>query len=227
MFNNWYRNYGKRIFDLILVTSAMVTLAPLLALIALLVRFKLGTPILFRQQRPGRFGHPFPILKFRTMTDARDSEGNLLPDPERLTQFGGFLRRVSLDELPALINVLKGEMSLVGPRPLLIRYLDRYSPEQMRRHEVLPGITGWAQVNGRNCLDWEDRFTLDVWYVDNLSLWQDLKILTLTVLRVLSSSGIIEEGDLVDFWGTKGIPSDGRLAYPAEQDETYLLDQNP
>jgi lipopolysaccharide/colanic/teichoic acid biosynthesis glycosyltransferase len=154
----------------------------------------MGLPILFRQQRPGLHGKPFTLLKFRTMTDARDAQGNLLPDAERLTPFGSFLRRTSLDELPAFFNVLRGDMSLMGPRPLLMAYLDRYTPEQARRHEVRPGITGWAQVNGRNAITWEQKFVLDVWYVDNWSLWLDLKILFLTGWKVLRREGISQEG---------------------------------
>jgi lipopolysaccharide/colanic/teichoic acid biosynthesis glycosyltransferase len=224
MFSNWYRRFGKRLFDLALVVPALLLLAPVMALVALLVRLNLGAPVLFRQQRPGLYGHPFTILKFRTMANTRNSQGRLLSDVDRLTPFGRFLRSTSLDELPALINVLKGNMSLVGPRPLLIRYLDRYTPEQARRHEILPGITGWAQVNGRNTLNWDERLAMDVWYVDNRSMWLDLKIVALTCLRVLSRNGMIEEGDLVDFWGTQGPPPDGLLAYPAEQDETHLLE---
>ena len=172
----------------------IILAAPLLLLVALLVRVKLGTPILFRQQRPGLHGVPFTLLKFRTMTNQRDVAGKLLPDDERLTRFGRWLRSTSLDELPELINVLRGEMSLVGPRPLLMRYLDRYTSEQARRHEVRPGITGWVQVNGRNALSWEEKFKLDVWYVDNLSLWLDLKIIRLTIWKVLRREGISQTG---------------------------------
>ena len=165
-----------------------------MGLLALGVRSILGSPVLFRQQRPGKDGRPFTLFKFRTMTDARDGEGRLLPDAERLTAFGTFLRGTSLDELPELFNVLKGEMSLVGPRPLLMQYLPRYTPEQMRRHAVLPGITGWAQVNGRNALTWEQKFALDVWYVDHRSLGLDLKILVLTVVKALKREGISQAG---------------------------------
>jgi sugar transferase EpsL len=189
-----YRTFGKRLLDLALTIPALILLSPVLGLAALLVRLKLGAPILFRQQRPGLLGQPFTILKFRTMADARDAQGNLLPDEDRLTPLGQFLRSTSLDELPELINVLKGEVSLVGPRPLLIRYLDRYSPEQMRRHEVKPGITGWAQVNGRNALTWERKFELDVWYVDHQSLWLDLKIIALTGQKIIIREGITFEG---------------------------------
>ncbi|HEV7868778.1 MAG TPA: sugar transferase, partial [Chthoniobacteraceae bacterium] len=184
----------KRSFDLILSTAALVFLAPLLALIAVLVGLKLGTPVVFRQQRPGLHGAPFTIYKFRTMTGARDATGRLLPDAERLTRFGKFLRSTSLDELPELINVLRGEMSLVGPRPLLMEYLPLYSPEQKRRHDLLPGITGWAQINGRNAASWPRKFALDVWYVDHQSLWLDVKILAMTVWKVLRRDGINQPG---------------------------------
>ncbi len=167
---------------------------PLLAAAALAVRLRLGHPILFRQRRPGLHGEPFTILKFRTMTDACDAGGNLRPDAQRLTTLGRLLRATSLDELPELLNVLKGEMSLVGPRPLLIEYLPRYTVEQARRHEVRPGITGWAQVNGRNALSWEQKFALDVWYVNHCSLWIDLRILWLTAVGVLKRKGISAEG---------------------------------
>jgi lipopolysaccharide/colanic/teichoic acid biosynthesis glycosyltransferase len=158
------------------------------------VRLKLGTPVFFRQQRPGLHGKPFRMVKFRTMTDARDAQGNLLPDAERLTRFGKFLRSSGLDELPELWNVVKGDMSLVGPRPLLMQYLDRYTPEQARRHEVRPGVTGWAQVNGRNAISWEQKFAYDLWYVDNLSFWLDLKILWLTVRKIIVREGISQAG---------------------------------
>lgn len=157
---------------------------------AILVRYKLGSPILFKQQRPGLHGKPFYLYKFRTMTDERDENGKLLPDHLRLTSFGKFLRKYSLDELPQLFNVLKGDISLVGPRPLLMEYLELYTPEQARRHEVKPGITGWAQVNGRNAISWEEKFKLDVWYVDNRTFWLDIKILFLTVIKVLKKEGI-------------------------------------
>ena len=162
--------------------------------LALLVRLKLGAPVLFRQQRPGLHGKPFTLYKFRTMIGARDADGNLLPDAERLTSFGRFLRSSSLDELPELFNVLKGEMSLVGPRPLLMEYLPLYSEEQMRRHEARPGITGWAQINGRNALTWEDKFKLDVWYVDHRSLWLDIRIIVLTIWKILKREGISQPG---------------------------------
>jgi sugar transferase EpsL len=189
-----YRRHLKRVFDLCVASTALVALAPLLLILAALVRIRLGAPVIFRQQRPGLHGRPFTMLKFRSMTDARDAEGNLLPDEQRLTPFGRFLRSSSLDELPELINVIRGDMSLVGPRPLLMEYLDRYTPEQMRRHEVRPGITGWAQVNGRNAISWDQKFVLDVWYVDHLSFWLDLRILALTVLRVAQRDGISQRG---------------------------------
>ncbi len=185
---------SKRLLDLCLTCFALILLSPLLLLIALLVRIGLGSPILFKQQRPGYLGRPFFIYKFRTMTDERDAQGHLLPDAERLTRLGRFLRSTSLDELPELFNVLRGEMSLVGPRPLLMQYLERYSPEQARRHEVLPGVTGWAQINGRNALSWEDKFRLDVWYVDHWSFWLDIKILFLTLVKVLRREGISQPG---------------------------------
>ena len=189
-----YRRLDKRLLDLVLLVPAFVLLGPAMIAVAFLVRFKLGSPMLFRQRRPGLHGKPFVILKFRTMTDTRDAQGNLLPDSDRLTSFGRLLRRTSLDELPELFNVLKGEMSLVGPRPLLVQYLERYTPEQMRRHEVRPGITGWAQVNGRNALTWEHKFALDVWYVDNLSPWLDCKILFLTLWKLITREGISHPG---------------------------------
>lgn len=189
-----YASIGKRALDLVLVILALAVISPVLLLVAILIWRKLGNPILFRQRRPGLHGKPFTLLKFRTMTDERDADGNLLPDEKRLTRFGQFLRRTSLDELPELFNVLRGDMSLVGPRPLLMQYLDRYTPEQARRHEVRPGITGWAQINGRNAISWQEKFELDVWYVDHLSLWIDLKILVLTVWKVLRREGISQDG---------------------------------
>lgn len=191
---NFYTRFGKRLFDLALSLAALLLLCPVLAALALLVRVQLGAPVLFRQTRPGLRGKLFTLYKFRTMTGARDAQGNLLPDAERLTRFGRFLRSTSLDELPELFNVLKGEMSLVGPRPLLTQYLERYTPEQMRRHAVLPGITGWAQVNGRNALSWEQKFALDVWYVDHQSIRLDLKILLLTVWKIIKREGIHQPG---------------------------------
>jgi len=189
-----YQRCGKRFLDIILVVPALIVLGPVLGILILLVRFKLGSPVLFRQIRPGLNAQPFEILKFRTMTEAKDSSGELIPDTERLTDFSRFLRNSSMDELAEVINVLKGEMSLVGPRPLLIKYLDRYTPEQARRHEVKPGITGWAQVNGRNALTWEERFKLDVWYVDHVSFWLDVKILAMTAWKVIKREGINQPG---------------------------------
>ncbi len=174
---------------------ALVVLSPVILLVALVVRWKLGSPVIFAQWRPGMHGRPFRMLKFRTMRDANDAAGNPLPDSERLVPIGKFLRSTSLDELPGLWNVFEGTMSLVGPRPLLIQYLPLYTPEQARRHEVRPGITGWAQVNGRNSLDWESKFALDQWYVDNQSMLLDIKILLLTVRRVIQRDGISAEGE--------------------------------
>jgi sugar transferase EpsL len=189
-----YPALGKRILDLVVTVPLLVLASPLLAGAAILVRLRLGPPILFRQRRPGLRGRPFTLLKFRTMNDKCDALGALLPDAERLTPFGRALRSTSLDELPQLFNVLRGEMSLVGPRPLLMQYLERYSGDQMRRHAVRPGITGWAQVNGRNALTWEQKFAFDAWYVDHVSLALDLKIMTLTVWRFLTRQGINEPG---------------------------------
>jgi sugar transferase EpsL len=189
-----YNTLGKQSLDMILAALAVVFLSPLLVLLAVLIGVTIGTPMLFRQHRPGLHGKPFSAYKFRTMTNAHDDQGNLLPDEERLTSLGKFLRSTSLDELPAIFNVLKGEMSLVGPRPLLMRYLDRYTPQQARRHEVKPGITGWAQVNGRNAITWEQKFALDVWYVDHRSLWLDLKIIALTIWKILKREGINQPG---------------------------------
>jgi lipopolysaccharide/colanic/teichoic acid biosynthesis glycosyltransferase len=185
----------KRCFDFIVALCGLVLLSLPLLLLVILVRSKLGSPVFFCQTRPGRDGRPFRMLKFRTMTDARCTDGQLLPDAERLTSFGRFLRASSLDELPELWNVLKGDMSLVGPRPLLMEYLPLYTPEQARRHEVRPGITGWAQVNGRNALSWEAKFQLDVWYVDHRTLWLDIRILWLTVKKVLVREGISATGE--------------------------------
>jgi lipopolysaccharide/colanic/teichoic acid biosynthesis glycosyltransferase len=188
----------------------MLVASPLLLIIAILVRVKLGGPVLFRQVRPGFGGRPFTLLKFRTMRDLRNRGGILLPDEARLSSFGRFLRRMSLDELPELFNVLKGDMSLVGPRPLLMQYMDRYTSEQARRHEVEPGITGWAQVNGRNAITWEEKFALDFWYVDNQSLLLDLKILAMTAWKVLKREGISAQGEatMPEFMGT--IPTSGK-----------------
>ncbi|WP_428144135.1 sugar transferase, partial [Bradyrhizobium sp.] len=185
----------KRAFDLVVSISLLALFAPLILIVALLVRIKLGSPVLFRQQRPGLHAQPFEMLKFRTMTDVRAADGTLLADAERLPAFGRFLRTSSLDEMPGLINVVKGEMSLVGPRPLLMQYVPLYDDFQARRHEVRPGITGWAQVNGRNALSWDEKFAHDVWYVDNRSLWLDLKILLLTALKVVRRDGISAAGE--------------------------------
>ena len=189
-----YRNYFKRLLDFVTALGACIIFSPLLLIIAFMVRWRLGSPILFRQRRPGFLGQPFTILKFRTMTTKKNDQDDLLPDSERLTSFGQFLRKTSLDELPEMLNVLKGEMSLVGPRPLLMSYLDLYTSEQMHRHDTLPGITGWAQVNGRNNLSWEDKFALDIWYVDNLSLRLDLEILLQTVRQMIKREGINQPG---------------------------------
>jgi sugar transferase EpsL len=194
----------KRLLDIAVAATGLALVAPVLAVLALAVRLKLGRPILFRQRRPGLHGRPFEMYKLRTMLDRQDAQGRLLPDEERLTPFGRFLRSTSLDELPELLNVLRGEMSLVGPRPLLMEYLARYTPEQARRHEVKPGITGWAQINGRNAIGWEERFALDVWYVDHWSLALDLKILFRTVGKVLRRDGISAESHatMPEFMGT-------------------------
>lgn len=190
----FYRKVGKRALDFLAALFLLALFSPLLLLLAILVRIKLGSPVLFKQQRPGQSGKPFWILKFRTMLNAQNANGNPLPDSERLTGFGRKLRSSSLDELPEFINVLRGDMSLVGPRPLLMSYLARYSPEQARRHEVLPGITGWAQVNGRNSLSWDEKFRLDLEYVDGLSPWLDLKILWITMAAVTRRKGVSAEG---------------------------------
>lgn len=185
----------KRLFDIIASTAALLLLSPVLLCVAIMVATKMGRPIFFRQQRPGLNEKPFFMLKFRTMLNANDAAGQALADAQRLTPFGRWLRSTSLDELPELWNVLKGELSLVGPRPLLMEYLPRYNTAQRRRHEVRPGLTGWAQVNGRNAVDWDERFQLDVWYVDNRSFWLDLKILAMTVALVLTRKGVSAEGE--------------------------------
>jgi sugar transferase EpsL len=203
--NTFYARYGKRLFDLLLTIPGFVAISPLLGIIALLVRLQLGSPVLFRQVRPGLHGKPFTIYKFRTITDARDKNGNLFPDAHRLTKLGRFLRSTSLDELPELLNVTKGDMSLVGPRPLLMQYLDRYTSEQARRHEAKPGLIGWAQMNGRNAITWEEKFQLDVWYVDHCSVWMDLRIILLTLLKVVRREGIAAEGaaTMPEFMGSR------------------------
>jgi sugar transferase EpsL len=186
----------KRAIDVTLSLLLLIFLLPLLGLIALVVRFTIGTPILFHQQRPGLHGKPISVYKFRTMTDARDAEGNLLPDADRLTAFGRFLRSTSFDEVPELITVLRGEMSLVGPRPLLPEYLPYYTGDAYHRHDVLPGLTGWAQINGRNAISWEEKFALDVWYINNWSPWLDMKIIALTVWRIIRREGIAQPGQV-------------------------------
>lgn len=195
----------KRILDVLLSALAILVLSPVLAIVAWKIRRKLGSPVLFCQVRPGKDGKPFEMIKFRTMLDAVDANGNQLPDAERMTPVGSFLRSSSLDELPGLWNVLKGDMSLVGPRPLLMEYLPLYSAEQNRRHDVRPGLSGWAQVNGRNAISWEQKFNLDIWYVDNQSLWLDLKILFLTVKKVVVRDGISGDGEVTmsKFTGSK------------------------
>jgi len=186
--------FSKRLFDFTFALLALMILSPIILATAILVRVFLGTPILFKQQRPGYRGHPFFIYKFRSMTNRLTRNGSLLSDAERLPRFGHLLRSLSLDELPELFNILRGEMSFVGPRPLLMEYLPLYSPEQARRHDVVPGLTGWAQVNGRNAVDWPTRFKMDVWYVDNWSFWLDIRIIFLTVWKVISREGVSQEG---------------------------------
>jgi sugar transferase EpsL len=197
---------SKRALDLTLTLAGLPVLLPVMGVLTLLVRVVHGKPVLFKQERPGYCAQLFSVFKFRTMTDAHDKQGNLLPDGERLTGLGRFLRSYSLDELPELFNVLAGQMSWVGPRPLFKHYLERYSPEQARRHEVLPGITGWAQINGRNALSWEEKFKLDVWYVDNWSLMLDIKILLITIGKVLRREGISQPGHATaeEFMGSQG-----------------------
>lgn len=200
----------KRLFDILVAVSALLILLPVILILGLLIKFNLGSPILFAQNRPGLDGNIFKMYKFRSMTSEVDENGNLLPDDLRLTAFGQFLRSASLDELPGLFNVIKGDMSLVGPRPLLPEYLPLYSPTQARRHEVRPGITGWAQVNGRNALSWEKKFELDVWYVENQSFWLDIKILFLTVLKVIKRKDISQDGQatMSKFKGTVAVEKD-------------------
>jgi sugar transferase EpsL len=198
----------KRCLDIVAALLLLVLLSPVLLVVALLVRGRLGTPVLFRQRRAGLGGEPFFVCKFRSMTDARGPDGQWLPDEERLTPFGLFLRKYSLDELPQLLNVLRGELSLVGPRPLYVEYVPLYSAEQARRLDVRPGITGWAQINGRNSISWEERFALDVWYVEHRSLWLDLKILALTVHRVLTKQGISAEGHATMPYFTGSTPNE-------------------
>lgn len=194
----------KRCIDIIGAGLGLIVLSPVLAVVAVAVWMQMGRPVIFRQKRPGLNGQAFSMYKFRTMSNKRDDQGNLLPDEQRLTSRGKFLRKTSLDEFPELFNVLKGDMSLVGPRPLLMQYLERYTPEQARRHEVKPGITGWAQINGRNAISWEEKFTLDVWYVDNCSLWLDIKILAITIWKVFRREGISAQGEatMPEFMGS-------------------------
>ncbi len=196
----------KRFFDIFFSLFFIVILSPILLIVCLLVRIKLGSPIFFRQKRPGLHGKVFTMFKFRSMIDKKDAEGNLLPDTDRLTRLGKFLRSTSIDELPELYNILKGDMSFVGPRPLLVKYLECYTPEQARRHEVKPGLTGWAQVNGRNAISWEEKFKLDVWYVDNWNLLLDTKILWMTIIKVFRREGISAEGEatMCEFTGSTG-----------------------
>lgn len=184
----------KRLFDFIVSLLALIVLSPVILISALLIRSKIGSPVVFKQKRPGRGEIPFYVFKFRSMTDERDRKGELLPDSVRLTSFGKVIRKLSLDELPQLLNVLKGDMSFVGPRPLLMEYLDLYDERQKKRHDVRPGITGWAQVNGRNAISWEQKFEYDVWYVENRSFWLDIKILFMTVMKVFKSEGISQDG---------------------------------
>jgi len=195
----------KRLFDIFSSVIALLILSPVLIITAIIVRIKTGSPVLFRQERPGLNGKGFIIYKFKTMTDQKDEAGRLLPDEKRLKAFGKFLRSTSLDELPELLNVLKGDMSIVGPRPLMMKYLNRYTPEQARRHEVKPGITGWAQINGRNTVAWEEKFKLDVWYVDNQSFWLDIKIIFITIWQVITRQGVTQEGRATvdEFFGTQ------------------------
>jgi sugar transferase EpsL len=210
----------KRTFDLTLVIFSSPFWGLLLGFIAFLVRIRLGAPVFFRQPRAGRGGRSFEVVKFRSMTDARDAQGVLLPDEQRITAFGRWLRETSLDEIPEVLNILKGDMSLVGPRPLLLRYVNRYTAEQSRRLEVAPGLTGWAQINGRNCLNWESRFALDVWYIDHRSLWLDICILARTVGKVLLREGVSAQGQatMPEFMGSFS-PSDGlgdRISNPSD-----------
>ena len=203
----------KRIFDFVVSFLALIILSPIIAITALLIRWKIGSPVFFKQERPGLQGRSFFVYKFRSMTDERDEHGELLPDDVRLTSFGKIIRKFSLDELPQLLNVLKGDMSFVGPRPLLVEYLPLYDERQTRRHEVRPGITGWAQVNGRNAISWEERFEFDVWYVENRAFWLDIKILFMTVLKVFKSEGISQAGQVTMTKFT------GELASTSEDDK--------
>lgn len=215
----FYRRRGKRWLDLALALPALLGLSPFLLVLALLVRIRLGPPVLFRQERVGQNERVFRLNKFRTMTSARDEQGRLLPDAERLTPFGLFLRRWSLDELPQLLNVVQGELSIVGPRPLIVRYLPRYTARQRRRHLVPPGITGWAQVNGRNLLSWGARFEHDLWYVEHGSFRLDLEILFRTVINLLNTEATVATGgaEVEEFWGEQGPPAGGVRAFSADE----------
>ena len=210
----FYARSGKHLLDLALALAATATVSPLLVVLAALVRLNLGSPVLFRQVRPGLTGRPFVLFKFRTMTNLRDKNGHFLSDAARLTRLGRWMRNWSLDELPELFNVLKGEMSLVGPRPLLPQYLDLYTPEQARRHEVKPGLTGWAQIKGRNAISWEEKFALDIWYVDHLSFSVDARIMLLTAVKVLKREGISAETDVTmpEFMGSPPSREKGKDA---------------
>ena len=201
----FYKQYGKRLLDLLIAVPAIILFSLPMLLLGVLVLLRLGRPCFFRQLRPGRGAEPFTMYKFRTMSHAQDDEGNLLADEDRLSRFGRFLRSTSLDELPELFNVLKGEMSLVGPRPLLMQYIERYTQQQARRHEVVPGITGWAQINGRNAITWEDKFAFDIWYVDHQSFAVDIKILAITIWKIMKREGIHQPGQVTaeEFMGTR------------------------
>lgn len=219
----------KRLIDIAGALAGLLTLSPLIVAAGLAVRIGIGRPVLFRQTRPGLDARPFDVLKFRTMTDQRDEHGELLKDEYRLNRVGRLLRATSLDELPQLWSVLKGDMSLVGPRPLLMRYLPRYTPEQMRRHEVKPGVTGWAQVNGRNAISWEEKFALDLWYVEHRSLWLDLKILGLTVLRVVKRQDVNVDqiATMHEFWGSEGPPRTDHTRRAAAAPSTSSMAATP
>jgi lipopolysaccharide/colanic/teichoic acid biosynthesis glycosyltransferase len=224
-----YRSFGKRLFDLILVVPALIVLAPLMLVIAVVIWKQMGRPIIFTQERAGLHGKPFRIFKFRTMTNDRDAEGRLLPDYERITPLGRFLRSTSLDELPQLWNVLRGEMSLIGPRPLLVRYLDRYTPEQNRRHEVMPGLAGLPALFGRSEQNWEESLARDVWYVDHLSFWLDLKLIVGILIVVIKREGVARSADgrVPEFMGTAAAP----VAEPAPPapalDTSRLSERDP
>ncbi|MBE6034882.1 sugar transferase [Aminipila sp.] len=200
-----FKRIIKRTFDILISMTMILLLSPILLIVYIMVRLKLGSPAIFRQERPGRHGRIFTMYKFRSMTDERDVKGELLSDEVRLTGFGKLLRKTSLDELPELFNILKGDMSFIGPRPLLVRYLNRYNEEQARRHEVRPGLTGWAQINGRNAISWEEKFKLDIWYVDNWNLWLDLKIFILTFIKVFKREGIssADHATMKEFMGSE------------------------